>query len=66
MLLFDKHSTHIDLEISKFCREKGILLYCLPTHSSHITQPLDVGFESTSNSTNGSDNEFDDCVCSIV
>ena len=44
MLLFDKHSTHIDLEISKLCREKDILLYCLPAHSSHITQPLDVGF----------------------
>ena len=44
VLLFDKHSTHIDLEISKFCKEKGILLYCLPAHSSHITQPLDVGF----------------------
>ena len=44
VLLFDKHSTHIDLEILKFCREKGILLYCLPAYSSHITQPLDVGF----------------------
>ena len=32
------------IEISKFWNEDGILLYCLPPHSSHITQPLDVGF----------------------
>ena len=44
VLLVDGHSTHIDIEISKLCKEKGILLYCLPAHSSHITQPLDVGF----------------------
>ena len=28
----------------KFCKENGILLYCLLPHSSHIPQPLDVGF----------------------
>ena len=43
-LLVNGHSTHIDIEISKLCKEKGIPLYCLPAHSSHITQPLDVGF----------------------
>ena len=42
----DDHTSHIDLETSKFCKENGILLYCLPPHSSHITQPLDVGFFS--------------------
>ena len=45
-LLVDGHSSHIDLDTSKFCKENGILLYCLPPHSSHITQPLDVGFFS--------------------
>ena len=44
LLLVDGHTTHIDLYISKFCKENGILLYCLLPHSSHITQPLDVGF----------------------
>ena len=34
----------IIVEISKFCKDNGILLYCLLPHSSHITQPLDVGF----------------------
>ena len=43
VLLVDCHSTHIDLETSKLCKEQGILLCFLPKHSSHITQPLDVG-----------------------
>ena len=41
VLLVDGHSTHINIEISKFCQDNQILLYCLPAHS---TQPLDVGF----------------------
>ena len=44
VLLVDGHSSHIDVNTSKFCKENRILLYCLPSHSSHITQPLDVGF----------------------
>ena len=44
VLLVDGHSCHIDVETSKFCSKNDILLYCLPPHSSHITQPLDVGF----------------------
>ena len=44
LLIVDGHTTHIDVEISKFCKENGILLYCLLPHSSHITQSLDVGF----------------------
>ena len=44
VLLVDGHSSHIDLKVSKFCSENGILLYCLPPHASHLLQPLDVGF----------------------
>ena len=43
-LLVDGHSSHIDLEVAKFCKENQILLFCLPPHSSHLTQPLDVSF----------------------
>ena len=46
LLLVDGHTTHIDLDVSQFCKDDQILLYCLPPHSSHITQPLDVGFFS--------------------
>ena len=34
----------IIVEVSKFCKDNGILLYYLLPHSSHITQPLDDGF----------------------
>ena len=44
LLLIDGHSSHIDINTSKLCKDNNILLYCLPPHSSHITQPLDVGF----------------------
>ena len=44
VLLVDGHTSHIDLHTSIFCQENNILLYCLPPHSSHITQPLDVSF----------------------
>ena len=47
LLLVDGHSTHINIEVSKFCSQNGILLYCLPPHLSHILQPLDVGFCSS-------------------
>lgn len=43
-LLVDGHSSHIDLEVAKFCKENQILFFCLPPHSSHLTQPLDVSF----------------------
>ena len=44
ILLVDGHKSHINIETSKFCYENDIHLYCLPAHSSYITQPLDVGF----------------------
>lgn len=44
VLIVDGHSTHIDLEVSKLCRDLQIHLYCLPPHTSHVLQPLDVGF----------------------
>ena len=47
ILLVDGHSTHVDVEVSKFCRDNSILLYCIPPHTSHVLQPLDVGFYSS-------------------
>ena len=44
LLLVDGHACHIDVEVSKFCRDNQIYLYCLPPHTSHVTQPLDVSF----------------------
>ena len=38
LLIVDGHSSHVDLEVAKFCRDNSIHLYCLPAHTSHLTQ----------------------------
>ncbi|KAL5015099.1 hypothetical protein ScPMuIL_009369 [Solemya velum] len=35
-LFVDGHSTHLTLQASDICRENGIILYCLPPHSSRV------------------------------
>ena len=43
LLVLDGHSSYIDLRTGQFCKENNVILFCLPPHSSHLTQPLDVG-----------------------
>ena len=43
LLVYDGHSTHITSSVLSLARNSGIHLFVLPPHSSHITQPLDVG-----------------------
>ena len=43
MLVLDGHESHINAEFNNYCKEKDIIPLCLPPHSSHLTQPLDVG-----------------------
>jgi len=43
MLVLDGHGSHTNAEFSEYCKENGIVPLCLPSHSSHKTQPLDVG-----------------------
>ena len=45
-LLENGYSSHIDLDTSRLCAVNQILLYCLPPHTSHVLQPLDVFFFS--------------------
>ena len=47
LLLLDGHVSHESIQTSALCHENGIHLYCLPPHSSHIVQPLDVGVFKT-------------------
>ncbi len=44
MLLVDGHSSHYEPETIKVAAEAGIVLFCLPPHSTHVAQPLDVSF----------------------
>ena len=43
MLICDGHDSHITSDFIEFCMDNNILLMILPPHSSHLTQPLDVG-----------------------
>ena len=38
----DGHTSHINVAISDFARDKNIILYMFPPHASHLLQPLDV------------------------
>jgi hypothetical protein len=42
LLLFDGHSSHQTAEFRDFCLQNCILTLCMPAHTSHILQPLDV------------------------
>ena len=44
LLLLDGHSSHFTLEAIKFAAENEIILFCLPPHTTHVPQPLDVSF----------------------
>jgi hypothetical protein len=43
LLICDGHDSHITAEFIAYCIDNNILLMILPPHSSHLTQPLDVG-----------------------
>ncbi|XP_060606285.1 uncharacterized protein LOC132758607 [Ruditapes philippinarum] len=43
LLLYDGHRSHISLTLAEWAKEHNIILFVLPPHSSHLTQPLDVG-----------------------
>lgn len=42
VLILDNHESHLTLKLIRKAREEQIELYCLPPHTTHITQPLDV------------------------
>lgn len=43
MLLFDGHASHISTPVIKLCIQHNIKLLGLPSHTTHLLQPLDVG-----------------------
>jgi hypothetical protein len=43
LLILDGHGSHFTAEFHRFCEDNAIILLCLPAHSSHLLQPLDVG-----------------------
>jgi hypothetical protein len=43
LLILDGHSNHATPEFDQFCTENKIITLCMPPHTSHLLQPLDVG-----------------------
>jgi hypothetical protein len=43
-IIYDGHESHISELISAWAAKNNITLYLLPSHSSHLVQPLDQGF----------------------
>ncbi len=42
MLLLDGHSSHFEPTSIEYARKKGLIIFCLPPHTTHECQPLDV------------------------
>ena len=41
LLILDGHSTHNQPEVIRYAIENGVIILCLPPHTTHETQPLD-------------------------
>jgi len=44
LLIVDGHSSHKSLEAIEMARQNGIVMLCLPPHTTHRMQPLDKVF----------------------
>jgi len=42
LLIIDGHESHCSIEFQDYCKENKIIALCMPPHSSHLLQPLDV------------------------
>ena len=44
LLLLDGHSSHYTLQLVKAAAEKGVIIFCLPPHTTADSQPLDTSY----------------------
>ena len=47
LLIQDGCSSHISIELIELAKENDVHLLCLPSHTTHVLQPLDVGVFSS-------------------
>jgi hypothetical protein len=43
LLILDGHGSHLTPEFDRICATNNVIPICMPPHSSHLLQPLDVG-----------------------
>jgi hypothetical protein len=53
LLILDGHGSHSTPEFDQFCTEHKIITLCMPPHTSHLLQPLDVSCYSPLKSAYG-------------
>jgi DDE superfamily endonuclease len=46
LLILNGHTSHVSVPFIEFCEQQCIIPLCLPPHSTHVLQPLDVGIFS--------------------
>jgi len=42
LLLLDGHNSHYQPQLIEYTREFGVIMFCLPPHTIHESQPLDA------------------------
>ena len=42
LLILDGHGSHTTPKFNQYCIENKIISLCMPAHTSHLLQPLDV------------------------
>jgi hypothetical protein len=42
LLILDGHESHHSADFERYCKENSIITLCMPSHASHLLQPLDV------------------------
>ena len=43
LLILDGHGSHLTINFDEICEKNNIIPICMPPHSSHLLQPLDIG-----------------------
>jgi hypothetical protein len=43
LLVLNSHGSHLTPQFDQICSENNIIPICMPAHSSHLLQPLDIG-----------------------
>jgi hypothetical protein len=42
--MLDGHGSHLTPKFDEICDKNNIIPICMPAHSSHLLQPLDIGY----------------------
>jgi hypothetical protein len=42
-LILDGHESHHSADFKRHCEDNKVMTLCMPAHSSHLFQPLDIG-----------------------